>query len=309
MDTDDWSLYEHKRAPDIAWPAAAEAVRRGEPLDDIFTLPWWSTEQQTTSLLWGTQHNRDRIGRLTGARPAGTTVHERPWHVGILYPGVPDQYMQRAVGVVTRAGHVGCLPPDAALGGIDALVRSTDHAFKHVCVPVFIDDDGVRVPLPFGRDVSAFDDPWPPSGDKFDRVRKPWRINRSHLMAILLAKHGPTDEWLSITNNLVSLTEDQGVTVLEPLSLTPGTRVVNDVRGDAGAAFVDRICDVMGLIVEGSFTPRSRVVITRYLHSMSSGCRAARAAGAPIYRADGFGGSIAEALRHQLVADRDHGAA
>jgi hypothetical protein len=293
------AFYERKRPPEIAWEKAASAIAEGEPMDGYFTLPWWSTERWTDGGLWGAQHNARRLERLARARPAGVSDEGEPWHVGILYPGLPDEYLPQPVGVVTRQGHVGCLPPAASTGGIDTLIRTEGHGFSYFCVPVFVDGHDARVRLPFGPDVSVFDDPWAAAGPGAgeDRVPEPWRINRSHVMAILLAEHGLTPAWTKLAHDLSRLTEEHGVTVLEPLWLEPGSHVVNDVRGDAGADFVDEICSLISVATGPAVTAGTRAVVTRYLHSNSRACQNAREAGIPIYRADGFGGRVAEALR------------
>lgn len=294
-----WAFYDRKRAPEIAWSKAAKAIAEGEPVDDLFTLPWWSTERWTVGGLWGAHRNVSRIRKLVDAHPEGVSDDGKPWHTGILHPGPPDKYLRQPVGVVTREGHVGCLPPEASTGGIDTVVRTKGHGFSYFCVPVFVDGGDPRVRLPFGRDVSAFDDPWAATGPGVGdgRVPKPWRINRSHVMAIHLAKQGLTSTWAKLAHDLSRLTEEHGVTVLKHLSLDPGTHVVNSVRGKAGADFVDRICALANLTTGPTVTNRTRVVVTRHLHSNSGACEEARAAGIPIYRADAFGGGIAEALR------------
>lgn len=294
-----WAFYERQHAPDIPWWKAARAIRRGVPVGEFFTLPWWSTERQTKGFLIGAHHNERRLRKLDRAHPGGFTAEGEPWHVGILYPGIPDEYSERPVGVVTRKGHIGCLSEQASTGGLDVLISTNSHGFAHVCVPVFIEGDDARVPLPYGPDVSPFDDPWVAVGlgNAHDRVLTPLRINRSHLMGLHLAQYGRSATWMNIARDLARLTVDHGVTVLGPLPLQPGDRVVNDVRGQAGFEFVNRICCLVNLPVDRRVNDETSVVVTRYLHSTSAACQEARQRGIPIYRADGFGGGIAEALR------------
>ncbi len=172
-----------------------------------------------------------------------------------------------------------------------------EHGFTHVAVPVFVDDDeSAAVPLPFGPDVSPFDNPWVPTDTGQDE-RLPWRINRSHLMAIYLAQHGRTRHWISLARRLAFLTEQHGVSVLAPLVVPPGQTVVDDVRGEVGSAFLKRICDLAGITVADSVTNATSVVVTRYPARLTSrAAQAAAARGIPAYRADEFAGRVAEAM-------------
>jgi len=297
------TFYEGQRRPEIAWWRAAKAIETGEPVGEFFTLPWWTMERQTNGSLIGAHHNRRRLRRLLKAIPAGCSPAGEPWHIGVLYPGLPDRYFEDPVGVMTRKGHVGLFSQFDSDGGLDKLVGTREHGFTHVVVPVFVDDDeSAAVPLPFGPDVSPFDNPWVPTDSGQDE-RLPWRINRSHLMAIYLARHGRTPRWMSLARRLALLTEEHGVSVLPPLPIEPGRTVVDDVRGEAGSLFLRRICRLAGIMVQESVTDSTCAVVTRYPARLTSRAgQEALARGIPIYRADEFAGRVAEA-RLLLAAD------
>ncbi|GIH10331.1 hypothetical protein Rhe02_83980 [Rhizocola hellebori] len=291
---DPWDLYERKRPPNISWDLAKVAITTGQPQGDYFTLPWFLCERSTKGCLWGAHHNAGRAHKLMQSEPDGVTEDGRPWYIGILYSGAPDEYLEKPVGVVTRTGHVGCLPPEASTGGIDTFVRKRAHGYSYFCVPVV--HAGI-VPMPYGPDVSPFDNPWGArdSGGLTD-WGPTWRINRSHLIAIHLAKHGPGEAWRTIAEGLSRLRSEHGVTVLQPIELPLGGEVVNNVRGAVGADFLDRFCSLTGLTTTRAVSGQTTAVVTRYLHSESRACRDARAAGIPIFRTDEFAGRVAEWL-------------
>ena len=126
------AFYEGQRRPEIAWWRAAKAIETGEPVGEFFTLPWWTMERQTSGFLIGAHHNTHRLRRLLKAVPAGHSPAGEPWHIGVLYPGLPDWYFDDPVGVMTRKGHVG-LFSSVRLRGRPRQARGHAGARLHPC--------------------------------------------------------------------------------------------------------------------------------------------------------------------------------
>lgn len=106
-----YSYYERKRPPAISWSDAGHVLQREASSGLLLTLP--SSEDMHDVPLMGTYHNEDRILHLRRMTPDGVDDEGRPWHVGILYmaPDDPVYRFKDLVGVVSRAGHIGCLMP------------------------------------------------------------------------------------------------------------------------------------------------------------------------------------------------------
>ncbi|WP_203896093.1 hypothetical protein [Actinoplanes xinjiangensis] len=99
----------------------------------------------------GTQHNERRIERLFRAKPDGYDSDGRSWKVGVLYaaPDDPVYQFEGLIGVVSVAGHLGCMMPGYHYirPFIDALARRS----MHFVVPVLEVDNDIAVPFLRGR--------------------------------------------------------------------------------------------------------------------------------------------------------------
>jgi hypothetical protein len=299
-----YKLYYENNIPEIEWPLAADAVSVGEPTDQFFTLPWRRTESRSV-FLYGVSYNRARITELRSLKVEGSRARKRR-HVGVLYPGVPDEWTSEAVGVATRAGHVGCLEGAMCSAGIGRLVRTLQARGVHFVVPIDIAASGdISIPLPEGQDLSAFDYPW--VGSDPDRYAKPPRINRSNVMGLLMLKHGTGARWRRLATRISSLDESAGVSVSERFPRVSGSRIMVNLRDDAteeAIAKAARLVDFEVVERPRGFIDKERAkalgqidaLVTRYPDSDVPVCQFARSYGIPIYRAAEFIGSLSEAV-------------
>ncbi|MGI5213421.1 hypothetical protein [Plantactinospora sp. CA-290183] len=293
----------------VDWDRAAQVVRHGEPAAGFFTLPWWQTESRLLSL-YGSDYNKERLTELRRL-PMKRMFGHQGWRTGILYPGVPDEWTPVAVGVMTQAGHVGCVAGDVCTAGLGNLVRALDAAGEYFAVPLHVSSSDVAVLTPDGRELSAFDYPW--AGKDSERHRAAARLNRSHVLGLLMLKHGPTVRWRSLAERISVYGEDSGVTVGPTLPLFEGSRVMVSLRDDTARMAIQRASELVGF----EFIPRPKgiidkrraneigkidALITTYPESGVPICEYARRYSIPIYRPDEFVGGLAEAVLHEQRA-------
>jgi hypothetical protein len=157
-----YAVFENKLPPDISWAAARQAIKSGASIDALFAVPGW--EPNDGIWIMGGQHNETRIKNLRRTGRDGTDRNGRPWYVGILYPAPDDpRYgFDELVGIVTRAGHIGCLMPGMSYlrPFVDAL---TEHG-KHFVVPLMRAGDEMVIALPRGRQLMNLIDQYHPDG-------------------------------------------------------------------------------------------------------------------------------------------------
>ncbi|MCP3785285.1 hypothetical protein NLX85_18125 [Micromonospora sp. A3M-1-15] len=303
VDTD--AFYDAQQPPSVDWQSLAKGIKDGQLTNGGFTLPWWMAERSSRTRLSGVWHNEARIRKLSSAPPDGIDDEGIPWYVGVLYPGLPDEYSDDIIGVMTKAGHVGCLPSSLSCGGLGQLVRDSASPFKLVCVPVVFGASGdAHLPLPIGTDFGAFNYPWGADGQE---VSCRFKINRSHLLALHMRRHGLTHEWAQVAATLCLLHEASGVSVLEPLNVSGLYRVYDSVRhrrSEASQQIFDAICEAAGVVVTEEFDTDVDAVIVRRADSETRACRTARDRRIPLFRSDEFTGRIAEAMVSRFVEPR-----
>jgi hypothetical protein len=226
------------------------------------------------------------------------------WRPAVLYPGVPDEWTPTAVGVMTQAGHIGCVAGDVCTAGLGKLVRALADAGEYFAVPVHVSPSDAEILTPDGADMSAFDYPW--VGEEDHRYRKPARISRSHVIGLMMIKRGITPRWHALAQRIAAYGEESGVTVSAPLPLFRGARVMVSLRDPDAEAVIEKASRLTGF--EAIPRPRGIIdkqrakqlgkidaLITRYPDSDVRVCQYARANRIPIYRPDEFIGGLAEA--------------
>lgn len=297
--------YEDNRLA-VDWDRATRVIETGESSAEFFTLPWWQTKSKDI-FLYGAEYNKARLAELRKL-PGKRTRDRRKWRAAVLYPGVPDEWTSVAVGVMTPAGHIGCVAGDVCNAGLGKMVRNLGANREVFAVPLHLSRSDASIVTPDGDDLSAFDYPW--VGEDFDRYRKPARLNRSHVMGLLMLKHGLTARWLSAAERIAAYGEESGFSVRPMVPLVRGSRIMVSLREDDAEAAINRVCRLVGFEV----VPRPRgliddsrakaigqidALITRYPESNVPVCQYARENNIPIYRVDEFIGSLAEAAWQQ----------
>jgi hypothetical protein len=287
----------------VDWDRATQVIRNGEPDAEFFTLPWWQTESRSI-YLYGADYNKARLTELR--RTPGKKMRGRAlWRPAVLYPGVPDEWTPIAVGVMTQAGHIGCVAGDVCTAGLGKLVRALADAGEYFAVPVHVSPSDAEILTPDGADMSAFDYPW--VGEEDHRYRKPARISRSHVIGLMMIKRGITPRWHALAQRIAAYGEESGVTVSAPLPLFRGARVMVSLRDPDAEAVIEKAARLTGF--EAIPRPRGIIdkqrakqlgkidaLITRYPDSDVPVCQYARANRIPIYRPDEFIGGLAEAV-------------
>jgi hypothetical protein len=134
-----YASFERKEPPAISWRDAAAVLRTGRSSTSLFTLP--SLLEAPNVGLMGTQRNDDRVKKLLAGPPAGHDEEGRPWHVGVLYaaPRDPVYDLDDLIGVVTRAGHIGCLMPGYFY--LKSFIQALAESGVHFVVPILADGD------------------------------------------------------------------------------------------------------------------------------------------------------------------------
>ncbi|MEV4810078.1 hypothetical protein [Micromonospora avicenniae] len=297
---DKYALYETKRPPRLSWSNAAKAIAEGEPRGEFFALPWWQSGQVRWRWIWGAHHNESRIKKLLAAQPDGFDDDGDPWYVGILYPGLSDEYVSDVVGIVTRAGHVGCVWPNLSNGGLSELVRSMGPEFKHFAVPLGVKDGELLMAFPHSSGINFFD--W----DDGESPGAPaaWRLNRSKVLALYLLQYGPTQKWQRLVDRLDTV-PDRGIRILSALPFSPGYAILKDTRHDHESRAVDRLCQLTGIQVQFGLQGPPDAVVSR--STSESGRRIIQDAerlGVPIYRPETFLGMAAEEMANRLGSGR-----
>ncbi|MEU4157887.1 hypothetical protein [Actinoplanes sp. NPDC026670] len=149
-----YEFYEEKVPPPIAWREARRAIRMGVTTSSLFALPLLDgplSETVSDVRLMGKHYSEHRIVQLFRSKPDGYDVSARPWKVGILYEAPDDPYFQFTdlLGVVSAAGHVGCMMP--GFHYIKPFVAALARRNMHFVVPVVESERGIAVVFPRGR--------------------------------------------------------------------------------------------------------------------------------------------------------------
>jgi hypothetical protein len=294
---------------EVDWDRATQIIRTGELSANFFTLPWWQAESRAL-FLYGTEYNKKRLAELRRL-PWMTAPDRKRWRAAVLYPGVADEWTPVAVGVMTQAGHIGCIAGDVCNAGLGKLIRELEVTGERFAVPLRLSGSDAAVMVPDGKDLSAFDYPW--VGEDPERYKKAARLNRSHVIGLLMLKHGLTDRWRSLAARIACYGEDSGVSVRQPVPLLAGSRVMVSLREEEAEAAIEKASELVGFEI----VPRPRglidkrraneigridALITRYPESSVPVCEYARENNIPIFRPDEFIGGLAEAaLRQQDI--------
>lgn len=291
-----YALYETRRPPRLSWPKAAEAIALGEPCGDIIALPFWQSGPVRWRWIWGAHYNKSRIRKLLAAQPDGYDDQGDPWYVGVLYPGMSDEYVSDMVGIVTRSGHVGCVWPNVSDGGLSEFVCSMSSSSKHLVVPLSIRNGELCHAFPDSSGINFFE--WDDVGSRDGRAA--WVLNKSRVLALHLLRYGPTSKWLRLVD-LINSVSVQGVRTLPALPLAPGYAILKEVEHDLESNAIDSICRLMGIQVQFDLQGPPHAVVSRStIKSERRVIRDARRLRVPIYRPETFLGMAAEEMVNQL---------
>jgi hypothetical protein len=145
-----YAFYEDKTPPPMSWREARKAIQTGVRSQFLFSLPLLAeplAEEVSDAPLMGTHHNGHRIKRLFKAKPDGYDSGGRPWKVGVLYevPDDPLYQFEGLIGVVSIAGHLGCMMPGYHY--IKPFIEALARRNIHFVVPVVEVDDDIAVPF------------------------------------------------------------------------------------------------------------------------------------------------------------------
>ncbi|MGV9978315.1 hypothetical protein ACWDUH_11605 [Micromonospora wenchangensis] len=293
---DKYALYETKRPPRLSWSKAAESITAGEPRGDLFALPFWQSGPVRWRGIWGAHYNESRTEKLLAAEPDGYDDEGDPWYVGVLYPGLSDEYVSDMVGIVTRTGHVGCVWPNISDSGLSEFVCSVNSTFKHFVVPLGVKDGELFQAFPDTSGINFFE--WDDVGSRDGRAA--WVLNKSRILALHLLRCGPTDKWLRLVD-LINSVSVQGVRTLPALPLAPGYAILKEVEHDLESKAIDSICRLMGIQVQFDLQGPPHAVVSRSsIKSERRVIRDARRLGVPIYRPETFLGMAAEEMVNRL---------
>ncbi|MFC4108015.1 hypothetical protein [Micromonospora zhanjiangensis] len=239
-------------------------------------------------------HNRDRISALLRRRPDGFDDQGTPWYVGILYQGISDHYLEKQVGIVTRAGHVGCVYPYVSSGGLHDLVGSLGPHYEYLAVPLVANGSELEMVLPDTSCFSFFD--WA-IGDLGVELA-PWRLNRSKILALHLLRHGVSSSWFQLVRKFALLALGPGLVALEPLMLSENFSVLYEQGGDDEMRQMKQIFRFGGIKVSTDLAGMPSVLVSRSSVQRSRRLlvREAVSRGIPVMRPDTFAGRVIESL-------------